>query len=263
MHQLILVEGLPCSGKSTTAKHIADTLHIQYYDENSGIHPADYEYHAHLTESALNTFPEPDRKEIMQRAEPECGGYTVPLAQFQGTLLEKLLQYKIYDALPWETEHPVMLNKWRKFVSSVKPDERFVFNCVFLQNPMCETMLRFGFHAEQSAAYIREIADTIRPLHPLVIYLKSDSIERNVTRIIEERGSEWLQNVVQYHCGGEYGKRHALHGFSGYTAALAERQTRELAILEGLDIDRIILEHPQKNWARTYQDILHNKEYPL
>lgn len=263
MHQLILVEGLPCSGKSTTAQYIADALHIRNIDEGSGNHPADYEYHAHLTPSALASFSDAEQAEIMQSAEAECGGVTVPLAPFQGELLQKLMQYKIYDALPWDIEHPVMLHKWETFVSEVHDGERFVFNCVFLQNPMCETMLRFGFDTLESAAYIKEIADIIRPLRPLVVYLRCDAIERNIIRAYPERGEAWMQSVIQYHCAGAYGKQHELQGFSGYISALRERQERELEILEGLDIDRIILNNPQRNWAKAYHDILQNKEYPL
>ena len=48
MTRLYIVEGLPCSGKSTTSKHIADLLEKSgkkecFFDEGSRDHPADYE----------------------------------------------------------------------------------------------------------------------------------------------------------------------------------------------------------------------------
>ena len=51
MTRLYIVEGLPCSGKSSTARHIADVLtaagrQVNYMDEGTGRHPADYEFHA-------------------------------------------------------------------------------------------------------------------------------------------------------------------------------------------------------------------------
>lgn len=51
MNRLYIVEGLPCSGKSSTARFIADTLAQQdkqvcHIDEGTGDHPADYEFHA-------------------------------------------------------------------------------------------------------------------------------------------------------------------------------------------------------------------------
>ena len=59
MTKLYIVEGLPCSGKSTTAKYIADFLEksgkkVCFFDEGSGQHPADYEYHAYITQEQLN-----------------------------------------------------------------------------------------------------------------------------------------------------------------------------------------------------------------
>ena len=48
MNRLIIVEGLPCSGKSTTSKYIADRIGAVFYDEGSGDHPTDYEFHAFI-----------------------------------------------------------------------------------------------------------------------------------------------------------------------------------------------------------------------
>ena len=42
MKRLIIVEGLPCSGKSTTARYIAEKLGYIYVDEGTCNHPADY-----------------------------------------------------------------------------------------------------------------------------------------------------------------------------------------------------------------------------
>ena len=154
MTKLIIVEGLPCSGKSTTAKYIAEKLNAKYFDEGSGIHPADYEFHAFINNKSFNKFSIEEQARIEQNAVKKANGYVVSLSAFSGELFDKLLQYKIYDFLPWETEYPLMLDKWSEFVQAVASDERYVFNCVFLQNPMCETMMRFGFDTEESLLHI-------------------------------------------------------------------------------------------------------------
>ena len=253
--KLIIVEGLPCSGKSTAAKFIAEQTGMTLVDEGTGSHPADYEFQAFLTDADLESFTANERAEIAPHIEKKSGGSIVSLGGFSGGLFDKLLQYKIYDFLPWEKERPVMLDKWREFAGNIG-DERYVFNCVLLQNPMCETMMRFDFDKSVSAQYIAEICGIIKQLSPVVVYLKNSEVCDSVKKASAERGDEWLNAVIDYHCNGEYGKSQGLSGFDGYISALEERQRRELEILGSLDIDSIIIEDPQKDWEKAYADIL-------
>lgn len=256
MRRLIIVEGLPCSGKSTTAKYIAEQLGMTFIDEGSCAHPADYEFDAFLTESELSLFGTDERELILAHSAEKCGGYIVTLSGLSGVLFDKLLRHKIYDFLPWETERPVMLDKWREFADA--EGDSFVFNCVFLQNPMCETMMRFGFDEAVSEAYIREISEIIAPLSPFVVYLRNNDVYNSVRKASAERGDEWLNSVIDYHCNGEYGRKHGLSGFDGYIAALEERQRRELSILSRLGTDHIVLDDPQKDWSGAYSAIISN-----
>ena len=186
MHtNLIIVEGLPGSGKSTTAAMIAEELqkkgkHALCFDEGEE-HPADY---------------------------------------------------KDY----FETEREKILEKWQDFVRSYDRDAVYVFNCVFLQNPMCETMMRFDMGYEQSRAYIAEIAEMIKPLDPVIVYIDRPDIRSTVDGVIQERGNDWLNAVIGYHTEQGYGKRCGLSDYDGYLECLAERRRRELDILRSLDI---------------------------
>jgi hypothetical protein len=255
MNKLIIVEGLPCSGKSTTSRYIAEQLGMIFVDEGSGAHPADYEFHAFLTDNQLESFTSDELEQIARHTVKKSGGNIVSLGEFSGELFNKLLQYKIYDFLPWETERAVMLDKWREFAAK-NDGGRYVFNCVLLQNPMCETMMRFGFDVTVSEAYIREICGIIAPLSPFVVYLRNTEVYESVKRASAERGDDWLNAVIDYHCNGEYGKSLGLTGFDGYIYALEERQRRELDILSRLDISSIVLDDPQKDWDKAYSNIL-------
>lgn len=125
MRKLIIVEGLPCSGKSTTAKYIAEQLGMTFIDVGSCAHPADYEFDSFLTENDISLFSPDEQELIISHAEDKCGGYVIPLAGFNGELFDKLLSYKIYDFLPWETERPVMLDKWHRFAKKSRWEFRF------------------------------------------------------------------------------------------------------------------------------------------
>ena len=120
MHRLIIVEGLPCSGKSTTSKYIADSIGAEFYDEGSGNHPADYEFHSFIKNKELCSFSPEEQVLIKQNAVSKADGYIISLSLFSGELFDKLLQHKIYDFLPWKTEKPVMLDKWTEFVHAAE-----------------------------------------------------------------------------------------------------------------------------------------------
>lgn len=257
-HKLYIIEGLPCSGKSTTAAFVADLLKAEhpvcFVDEGSGEHPADFEFHAFLFESDLSGFTAEEQVKIKNHAESIHGGYAVPLARFEGKLFERLLPHKIYDFLPWETEMPVMLQKWRNFCETADENTVYAFNCVLLQNPMCETMMRFGFTKEESQAYISEIANIIKAMDPAVIYLKNDDIAASVEGAAQEREG-WLNAVIDYHVNGTYGKSIGAEGFDGYIRCLKERQKRELEILSRLPVTSCVIENPQRDWTAAYETI--------
>lgn len=187
---LIIVEGLPGSGKSTTAARIADELNRNgektvCVDEGAREHPADY---------------------------------------------------ADYDFPDFETEREKILGKWRSFAEKAGKDRIYVFNCVLLQNPMCETMMRFGMEAAASQTYISEIAKIIRPLNPVVIYINPPSAREAVGRVLAERGEDWLNAVIDYHTSQGYGKQNNLSGYGGYLKCLEERRARELDILRSLGL---------------------------
>lgn len=259
MTRLYIVEGLPCSGKSTASRYVADSLaawgsNVAYVDEGSGNHPADYEFHAYVPEEELACLPEQLRETVRRGSNSRADGNIVPLSQFRGEDLKMLLPYKIYDGLSWSVEMPLMLEKWEHFVAHRENSTVYVFNCVLLQNPMCETMMRFGFSPAQSLAYISEIVGRTAPLEPAVIYLKNEDIVQSVQSAARERPG-WLEAVIDYHMNGAYGKSINAQGFEGYIACLEERQRRELAILECLPVKSLVVENPQRDWAGAYKKI--------
>lgn len=259
-NRLFLVEGLPCSGKSTTSRYVKEILEKQgekviWVDEGTGNHPADYEFQSYLTKEELKTFDDNEQEQILKAASSKNDGYIVELGKIQGALFEKVLQYKIYDFLSWDVEKELMLDSWKNFVEEADKESIYVFNCCFLQNPMCETMMRFNQDVDQSKAYINEILEIISPMKPVCIYLQNEEIKEKIKVTLEERGNEWLEGVIQYHMEGAYGIAQGQKGFEGYIACLEERQRREVNILQNLNIRQLIIPNASSNWKETYNAI--------
>ena len=199
-------------------------------------------------------------EETMQVKIKQCStknkdGYVAALSAFTEVEQQQLLSYKIYDFLPWETEKPLMLEHWKDFVQkAIQEDCVYVFNCVFLQNPMCETMMRFNLPQEQIYEYIDQINQIISQLEPMIVYLENDDVEKQIQETAKERAG-WLEAVIDYHVNGGYGKSISACGFDGYISCLKERQRRELEYLEKSKVHSIIIENAHRNWEQAYKMI--------
>ncbi len=84
-----------------------------------------------------------------------------------------------------------------------------------------------------------------------MIYLKNDDIRNSVEKVSRERDG-WLDEVIDYHINGAYGKSINAQGFEGYIACLEERQKRELEILSRLDIESVVIDNPHRDWNKSY-----------
>ena len=192
-NKLFIIEGLPCTGKSTISKLVADFLlkqghAVSYYNEGTLEHPADYEFHAFMTSNDLKILSDDELQEVKNIGVKENSDLVIPLSKIKGELFNKIIPYKIYDCLPWEREKTAMLNHWEEFAKLAYTEDRiYVFNCCFLQNPLCEMMMRFNYPYEDIQKYIINIFESIKTLNPVVIYLQNSKVKERVSEIAIER----------------------------------------------------------------------------
>jgi hypothetical protein len=259
--RLFIVEGPACSGKSETARFLADTmkknkLPAALFDENAMNHPADYTFHAYMTEDMISQLTQEERRQLYGESVRIHDGYTIPLTKVSVNLFGKVIPYKIYDRLDWETERPVMLAHWDEFADKTTANNKiYVFNSCLLQNPVGEMLIRFNFPFSEIKAYIDDICRLITPLDPAVIYLKCTDIRARIEEISEKRTAVWLNTAVMYHTSQEYGKHSGLSGFDGYIRALEDRQDTDLQLLSMLPVKKLILTDPFKDWDSAYESI--------
>ena len=252
--KLYIVEGPPCAGKSDAAQYIADVLaesrrQVSLYDENAMEHPADYTFHAYMTEEQVGALALEERRLFYSESIKTDAGYVVPLTKISVSFFGKVLPYKLYDNLAWETERPVMLEHWKSFATKARLVESAnVFVGSLLKNPVCETMLRLDMPVFEIRAHIRDINLLIAPLNPAVVYLRCTDIAACVDERSLNGRAAWLKSAVSYHDAQGYCRRRGLSGYDGYIACLQARQKMELEILDSLPVRKLVLTDAHLDW---------------
>lgn len=259
--KLIDIEGMPGAGKSAVARFVEDHLtdsgaNMSFFEENALNHPAEYALHAFMKNEQIEALLPGEQRQLYLEGIVGLTGLVIPLTKVSVNLFGKIIPYKIYDNLDWESEKPVMLDKWQSFGKKALLRSRlYLFNSGILQNPINEMMMRFDFGYSVMWEYFFNIYRSIAAMHPVFIYIKCTDIRARIDEEARKRNSSWLNNMVDYHTSQGYGKRNGMTGVEGYVDCLEARQRIELKILNELPVEKLILTDPFNNWNETYDRI--------
>jgi hypothetical protein len=260
--QLIMVEGLPGSGKSTTADFLRGWLterghDVAFYSEGRTDHPVDLEQVAVLsTEDFIGlvaSFPA-QGEDLMRSVERSGDFWLVRHGQRRGwpcDLRARLAEHDAYDGtISPEVHRQVLAESWDAFGDKAAHDDNvYLFECVLVQNPLCALMARFDQPAEVIESHLRRLAESVGPLNPALVYLDPGEPRDALERVAAERPAEWLESVIAYHCEQGHGLAHGLTGFDGYVEFMRRRREVELEILPRLGVPTLTVEVGAGDWA--------------
>ncbi|MFP7300187.1 hypothetical protein [Neobacillus niacini] len=253
--KLILVEGLPGSGKSTTASLTNDILKEWNVDtklflEGNVEHPADYEGCSYFTKTEFSQLLQNNndaRLVLVKHALERCDGFVLPQYKLKNELDESLVpdtfwsdiyDHDIYE-LPLEKNIELITDKWQRFVNQARTEEQtYIFECCFIQNPVTIGMIKYGAREEVVMNYVKQLAAIIEPLHPVLLYVDQQDLSSSFKKAVQERPKEWSTGFMDYYNNQGYGKINGAEGIEGTISVLEARKQLESSIFNALNMKK-------------------------
>lgn len=89
--RLFIVEGVPCTGKTSTSEFISNILKklgetVLNFQEGTSDHPADYNFHAYVTNEELDRFSDSEKEILLTDSSKINNGYVTSLSNIKGDL---------------------------------------------------------------------------------------------------------------------------------------------------------------------------------
>lgn len=268
--KLVLVEGIPGSGKTTFAGKIKDWLADQGQAVNlyleGAAHPADLAWTARLCqkdyEEMLRRY-EKHTPAIQSQTHWEEGFALVSYTQLQNipfAFYEEMAAYEVYDLRSTPEEFcRLHQQRWKTFGQKAAREPRItLFECAFFQNQLNELLL--WHRAEEADIYphLSGLLGLVSALAPVLVYLAPSDIAATVQRIAVSRVSEygnWIDQCIAYCENTPYGKAKGLSGREGVLDVFQLRREMECRLLPRLGIPYTIVSYEDGNWAAAWADI--------
>ncbi|WP_241300625.1 hypothetical protein [Burkholderia stabilis] len=216
--RLVIVEGVMGSGKSTTMRFIAKHLQAAGHDAVA----------------------------IHERADPHPVRATDELEHW-------------FE--PWRDATAAQLAeralaRWAAFVDQARLGATVsVLDGQLFHGDLTNLLLMEGEPA-LIEAYVEELARTIAPLAPLVVYLWQRDIDAAIRTVCAERGDDWVAYQTHWKLAAPYCVRRGFTGLDGLIALYRDYRQLTDALFAQLPLDKLSIENGDRDWPAYERRIL-------
>lgn len=269
--KLILLEGIPGSGKTIFAGKIAEYYKnrgetVNLYAEGQS-HPADLGWNACVPFAEYNNILkryESLRSKIERNVIIENDTAIIAYTQIETDnkdFYKELESFEVYDGrVSDETFFNLHYNRWRSFGKNArKKNELNIFECAFMQNHVNELLFWRNADTDTIITHHTKLIDSVKNLSPVLIYLSQPDIRETIQRIANERVSaehgNWIDRCISYCENSPFGKQRGIKGFDGAIEFFTIRKQLEIMILTQLSIPHIVIENDDYAWDNVWSKI--------
>ena len=210
MNRLILLEGLPGTGKTTNSYRLYEQLvrngrEVRWLHEVSQPHPTLFFSEACLTKEEYRLFTEkyPEAADMLAgiaeiRASTVGIDYLTAARRLPGqesaAWVQELQRYDVMG-FPLERYEPVAQEKWEAFArAALQEDAIYIMDGGIFQYQIFTYLLN-GAEYPRLAGFVRGIMDLLRPLRPALIYLYREEAGDSIAFIEKQRGIGALEST--------------------------------------------------------------------
>lgn len=262
-NRIILLEGLPGTGKTTNSYKLYEQLvrnghPVRWLHEVSQPHPTLFFLEACLTKDEYRVFTEkyPEVADMLSSI-AEIRATTVGIdyltaarklpGQEQNAWYQELLQHDVME-FPLDRYEKVAYEKWEAFVKTAFQDDTiYILDSSIFQYQIFTYLLN-GEKYTRLAGFVNSIMDMLRPLCPALIYLYRENTKDSIDFIEKQRGINDLESTWKRDKDRPYyrNKQQDVTAFFDFLRDYADFASR---LYDGSECEKLKIEITAQNWS--------------
>jgi hypothetical protein len=268
--KLILMEGLPSTGKSTNSGILLSQLErnghkARWVHEMARPHPTLFFYEAYLEENEYRDLIAryPQSSLILDKLIVKRGkSIGIDLLEVEWNYREQLEEQtfndlKQFDVWNFSLERymNIALEKWTDFVNrQLRLEEIAILDSsIFQFQIFCVLLAEAPFSMLKS--FIESLYEIISPLHPSLVYLYRENTDDTIDYLIKDRGIAFLQGIWNRDKHHPY-YRDRPSGAEGFKLFLRDYATYAKKLFDSAPFPKLSLEITDGNWGEYVDRLL-------